>query len=267
LTRDLGVPQAIALYVVAYHAVVVLVKFVLSPEALYRAAGSRDSSTRTASGTRRSSPPGGGLEYLGWVFSSGVSLVVALSLVGAISLASIAFRDSAARAEALGDAALLVSIFWVALAFLSLYPSSGSSTSSGCEPRRPTCSSQRWPSPRATLRRPPPTTSRTRPSTGSTTAATAWPLVTGEASPQDLRWLDLAAGAVALAAAVPLGWHALAIVGGSLVIGVASSLPPARLSYRTWLAPLALAAAYVLVPYGLGAIAADGRPSRQTVGW
>jgi hypothetical protein len=35
LTRDLGVPQTIALYVVAYNAVVVRVEFVFSPEALY----------------------------------------------------------------------------------------------------------------------------------------------------------------------------------------------------------------------------------------
>ena len=84
----------------------------------------------------------------------------------------------------------------------------------------------------------------------------ARPLVTGAASVRDLRLLHAVASAVALAAAVPLGWEAVAVVGGSLVIGVAYSLPPARLSYRTWLAPLALAAAYVLVPYGLGAIAA-----------
>ena len=84
----------------------------------------------------------------------------------------------------------------------------------------------------------------------------ARPLVTGAASVRDLRLLHVVGSAVALAAAMPLGWEAVAVVTGSLVIGVAYSLPPARLSYRTWLAPLALAAAYVLVPYGLGAIAA-----------
>lgn len=84
----------------------------------------------------------------------------------------------------------------------------------------------------------------------------ARPLVTGEASRRDLRSLHVVAGAVALAAAAVLGWRAVAVVGASLAIGFAYSLPPARLSYRTWLAPLALAAAYVLVPYGLGAIAA-----------
>src|SRR5262245_7593234 len=35
LTADLGLPRTIALYVVGFNALVVLVKFVLSPEALY----------------------------------------------------------------------------------------------------------------------------------------------------------------------------------------------------------------------------------------
>lgn len=63
----------------------------------------------------------GGLEYLGFVLSSGVSLLVAGALAAAVVLASLAFRDTAQRAALLGDAALLVSLFWVALAFLALY--------------------------------------------------------------------------------------------------------------------------------------------------
>ena len=39
------------------------------------------------------------------------------------------------------------------------------------------------------------------------------------------------------------------------MIGIAYSLRPVRLSYRTYLAPLALAVAYVAVPYLLGAVA------------
>jgi 4-hydroxybenzoate polyprenyltransferase len=84
----------------------------------------------------------------------------------------------------------------------------------------------------------------------------ARPLVSGTATPSDLRRLHGLACAVALLAAAQLGLEALALVAASLAIGVLYSLPPARLSYRTWLAPVALAAAYVLVPYGLGAIAA-----------
>jgi 4-hydroxybenzoate polyprenyltransferase len=84
----------------------------------------------------------------------------------------------------------------------------------------------------------------------------ARPLVTGDASPRDLRVLHAVGSGVAVVAAVLLGWEAVIVTSVSLAIGVTYSLPPARFSYRTWLAPLALAAAYVLVPYGLGAIAA-----------
>ena len=94
----------------------------------------------------------------------------------------------------------------------------------------------------------------------------ARPLVTGDASPHDLRVLHAVASGVALAAAVLLGWQAVIVTGVSLAIGVTYSLPPARFSYRTWLAPLALAAAYVLVPYGLGAIAV-GRDLVVADGW
>jgi 4-hydroxybenzoate polyprenyltransferase len=40
----------------------------------------------------------------------------------------------------------------------------------------------------------------------------------------------------------------------SVVIGVLYSLPPARLSYRTFLAPLTLAVAYVGIPYWAGVV-------------
>jgi 4-hydroxybenzoate polyprenyltransferase len=94
----------------------------------------------------------------------------------------------------------------------------------------------------------------------------ARPLIRGDASPHDLRVLQAVASGVALAAAVLIGWEAVVVTAFSLAIGVTYSLPPARLSYRTWLAPLALAAAYVLVPYGLGAIAA-GRTLVVTDAW
>jgi len=63
----------------------------------------------------------GGLDYAGWVLSSGAALLVALALVGAISLASLALRSTAERAAIVGDAALLVTVFWIGLAFLALY--------------------------------------------------------------------------------------------------------------------------------------------------
>jgi hypothetical protein len=181
LTRDLALPRLIVAYVVAYNGLVVFVKFVLSPEALYEHSehGTLDAllfdpndavgatvvaatvftlyaaalfviyrlCRRKLEGTPAPSLGGkrmlvgaalvaavvfasggialllafGGLEYVGFVFSSSVSLLVALSLAGAASLAGIAFRDTAVRSGAVGDAALLVSVFWVALVFLALY--------------------------------------------------------------------------------------------------------------------------------------------------
>ena len=64
---------------------------------------------------------GSGLSYLGYVFSSGVALLIALALGIATALAALAFRDAQRRAAALGDASVLVGFFWVALAFLALY--------------------------------------------------------------------------------------------------------------------------------------------------
>ncbi|MBA2331537.1 MAG: hypothetical protein H0V94_01945 [Actinobacteria bacterium] len=177
LTRDLGLPQAIALYAVGYNALVVLVKFVLSPRGLYevseegryeafidpsttggaifvaaavfvlyavallviyrvcrRRLGHAPTSWKrvliiaalvaallVATGGLPLVLAFGGLEYVDYLFASGVSALVALALAGAVSLAGIAFRESAVRASLLGDATLLLNVFWVALAFLALY--------------------------------------------------------------------------------------------------------------------------------------------------
>jgi 4-hydroxybenzoate polyprenyltransferase len=82
------------------------------------------------------------------------------------------------------------------------------------------------------------------------------PLVTGDATVHDLSVLHRIAAVLTVLAAVPLGWRGLAVVAVSLGIGHAYSLSPVRLSYRTYLAPLVLAVAYVLVPYALGVLAA-----------
>ncbi|HYY04887.1 MAG TPA: hypothetical protein VE736_13455 [Gaiellaceae bacterium] len=63
----------------------------------------------------------GGLEYLGFIFSSTVSGLIALALVGATSLAALAFDASSERARVVGDATLFMSFFWVGLYFLALY--------------------------------------------------------------------------------------------------------------------------------------------------
>jgi 1,4-dihydroxy-2-naphthoate polyprenyltransferase len=82
------------------------------------------------------------------------------------------------------------------------------------------------------------------------------PLVSGDANPRQLRLLSAGAAAGAVAFALPLGAAALALVGLSLGIAHAYSLPPLRLSYRTYLAPLVLGVGYVLVPYLFGVMAA-----------
>jgi hypothetical protein len=63
----------------------------------------------------------GGIEYLDFIFSSAVSLLIALALAGATSLAALAFDATSARARVAGDATLFMSFFWVGLYFLALY--------------------------------------------------------------------------------------------------------------------------------------------------
>lgn len=60
-------------------------------------------------------------DYLSFVFTSSVSLVVGLTLAGALVLATLSFRSAAERARVLGDTAVLVNLFWVGLAFLAMY--------------------------------------------------------------------------------------------------------------------------------------------------
>jgi 4-hydroxybenzoate polyprenyltransferase len=87
------------------------------------------------------------------------------------------------------------------------------------------------------------------------------PLVTGTATVRDLVVLHRIAALLTVGVALPLGWQGLVLTAVSLSIGHAYSLPPVRLSYRTYLAPLVLAVAYVLVPYAFGIIAAGRKPA------
>ena len=82
------------------------------------------------------------------------------------------------------------------------------------------------------------------------------PLVTGAAGTTDLWVLFGVSSALAVALALPAGPGAAGIMLFSVVIGVLYSLPPARLSYRTFLAPLTLAVAYVGIPYWAGVVVA-----------
>ena len=80
------------------------------------------------------------------------------------------------------------------------------------------------------------------------------PLVTGAARTADLWVLFGASSVLAVALGVAAGPGTAGIMLLSIAIGALYSLPPARLSYRTFLAPLALAAAYVVVPYWAGVV-------------
>jgi 4-hydroxybenzoate polyprenyltransferase len=86
------------------------------------------------------------------------------------------------------------------------------------------------------------------------------PLVTGAAKTKDL-WMVFGVSSV-LAVTLPLAISpaAASIIVLSLVIGVLYSLPPLKLSYRTFLAPLTLSVAYVGIPYWAGVVAYGGRP-------
>jgi 4-hydroxybenzoate polyprenyltransferase len=89
------------------------------------------------------------------------------------------------------------------------------------------------------------------------------PLVNGTATERELLHLNAIASLLALVAAVPLGWAGILLVICSLGIGRAYSSSPVLLSYRTYLAPVVLAFAYVAVPYGLGLAAVGGSPATR----
>ena len=84
------------------------------------------------------------------------------------------------------------------------------------------------------------------------------PLVTGEATPGQLQLLAVAAAALAMALGALMGPLALLLILASLAVNVTYSLPPFKLSHRFAFAPVLLALAYVLIPFQLGAAAADG---------
>ena len=80
------------------------------------------------------------------------------------------------------------------------------------------------------------------------------PLVTGVAGTTDLWVLFMVSSVLAVALGLATGPRAAGIMLLSVVIGALYSLPPAMLSYRTFLAPLTLAVAYVGIPYWAGVV-------------
>jgi 4-hydroxybenzoate polyprenyltransferase len=85
------------------------------------------------------------------------------------------------------------------------------------------------------------------------------PLVTGTAGTRDLWTLFGVSSVLAVVISLAVGPAAAGIMLLSVAIGVGYSLPPARLSYTTFLAPLALAVAYVGIPYWVGVVVAGER--------
>ena len=84
------------------------------------------------------------------------------------------------------------------------------------------------------------------------------PLVTGAAGTADLWILFGVSSVLAVALALAARPAGAGIMLLSVVIGALYSLPPARLSYRSFLAPLTLAVAYVGIPYWAGVVVVGG---------
>jgi 4-hydroxybenzoate polyprenyltransferase len=84
------------------------------------------------------------------------------------------------------------------------------------------------------------------------------PLVTGAARSADLWLVFGVSSALAVSLSLAVNLAAAGIMLSSVVIGVLYSLPPVKLSYRTFLAPLTLAVAYVGIPYWAGVVVAGG---------
>jgi hypothetical protein len=62
-----------------------------------------------------------GLNYLDFVLTSSLSLMIGVILACATALAAVAFNSAADRARLVADASVFVSFFWVGLYFLALY--------------------------------------------------------------------------------------------------------------------------------------------------
>lgn len=88
----------------------------------------------------------------------------------------------------------------------------------------------------------------------------ARPLVAGDASRRQLAVVHVVAVVASLGFAALLGWAGTAVVAIGVAVGMAYSVRPIRLSHRTWLAPVVLAVAYVLVPYALGLVVVGAEP-------
>lgn len=93
------------------------------------------------------------------------------------------------------------------------------------------------------------------------------PLINGWANRRDMWVIFAAASVAALVLAATISVNAALIMAASILINILYSLPPARFSYRTYLAPFVLGLGYVGVPYVLGLAIMKVRPGSNDILW
>ncbi len=81
------------------------------------------------------------------------------------------------------------------------------------------------------------------------------PLVSGDATRAELLAFGRVGATVSLVAALGVNWRVAVVVAGGLLLNVAYSVRPLRLCDRGLLAPLALPAGFVALPYLVGLLA------------
>jgi 4-hydroxybenzoate polyprenyltransferase len=89
----------------------------------------------------------------------------------------------------------------------------------------------------------------------------ARPLVTGAGTRSEFPLIAAVAAAVALGVSATIGWRAVVVVAGGLVLSLAYSLPPVRLSGRGAVATMLLPAGYVAVPFLVGLLSVRSTPT------
>ena len=89
----------------------------------------------------------------------------------------------------------------------------------------------------------------------------ARPLVSGAGTRSEFPLIAAVAAVVALGASATIGWRAAVVVAAGLVLSLAYSLPPVRLSARGAVATMLLPAGYVAVPYLVGLLSVRSAPT------
>jgi 4-hydroxybenzoate polyprenyltransferase len=87
------------------------------------------------------------------------------------------------------------------------------------------------------------------------------PLVTGAGTRSEFPLIAAVAATAALGASATIGWRAVVVVAAGLVLSLAYSLPPVRLSERGAVATMLLPAGYVAVPFLVGLLSVRSTPT------